>query len=155
MFCQNCGKEIPDGTKFCPECGLNPEGKTFVQETSKNQAVRKSVWTCFCDVVKSFYHFVVDGRLSRKHFWSFLLFYLVFAAVAGFVEAFLFGDVQGNPIVDYYIGIMMLPVFSVEFKRMHDVGKPAGFAFIPIYNLILFLSAGEKQSNKYGEASAS
>ncbi len=21
MFCQNCGKEIPEGTKFCPDCG--------------------------------------------------------------------------------------------------------------------------------------
>lgn len=21
MYCQNCGKEIPDGAKFCPECG--------------------------------------------------------------------------------------------------------------------------------------
>ena len=21
MFCANCGKSIPDGSKFCPECG--------------------------------------------------------------------------------------------------------------------------------------
>ncbi len=21
MFCENCGKEIPDDVKFCPECG--------------------------------------------------------------------------------------------------------------------------------------
>lgn len=23
MFCRNCGKEIPDGTNFCPECGIS------------------------------------------------------------------------------------------------------------------------------------
>ncbi|MGC9000967.1 DUF4282 domain-containing protein [Caldisericum sp.] len=23
MLCQNCGKEIPDGSKFCPYCGAN------------------------------------------------------------------------------------------------------------------------------------
>jgi hypothetical protein len=23
MICQNCGKEIPDGSKFCPYCGAN------------------------------------------------------------------------------------------------------------------------------------
>ena len=23
MFCSNCGKEIPDGSKFCPLCGGN------------------------------------------------------------------------------------------------------------------------------------
>ena len=21
MFCKNCGTQVPDGTKFCPECG--------------------------------------------------------------------------------------------------------------------------------------
>ncbi|MBE6719570.1 MAG: zinc ribbon domain-containing protein [Ruminococcaceae bacterium] len=23
MFCANCGKQIPDGAKFCPKCGMN------------------------------------------------------------------------------------------------------------------------------------
>ena len=23
MFCKYCGKEIPDGSTFCPECGAN------------------------------------------------------------------------------------------------------------------------------------
>lgn len=23
MFCKNCGKELPDGTKFCPSCGTD------------------------------------------------------------------------------------------------------------------------------------
>lgn len=23
MFCRNCGKEIEDGVKFCPDCGAN------------------------------------------------------------------------------------------------------------------------------------
>lgn len=26
-FCKNCGKEIEDGTKFCPSCGAAQEGK--------------------------------------------------------------------------------------------------------------------------------
>ena len=25
MFCKQCGKEIPEGTKFCPSCGCNQE----------------------------------------------------------------------------------------------------------------------------------
>ena len=25
MYCKNCGKEIPEATKFCPECGTNQE----------------------------------------------------------------------------------------------------------------------------------
>ena len=26
MYCNQCGKEIKDGTKFCPECGANQDG---------------------------------------------------------------------------------------------------------------------------------
>ena len=28
MFCRNCGKEITDGTAFCPECGAAQNGTT-------------------------------------------------------------------------------------------------------------------------------
>lgn len=28
MFCTNCGKELPDGSKFCPSCGTAVEEKT-------------------------------------------------------------------------------------------------------------------------------
>ena len=27
MFCPNCGKEIPDGSRFCTQCG-NPTGES-------------------------------------------------------------------------------------------------------------------------------
>lgn len=26
MFCKNCGKEVSDGTKFCPNCGAQLGG---------------------------------------------------------------------------------------------------------------------------------
>ena len=25
MYCKNCGKEIPEGVRFCPECGADQE----------------------------------------------------------------------------------------------------------------------------------
>ena len=27
MFCSNCGKQIPDTVKFCPDCGEKMNGK--------------------------------------------------------------------------------------------------------------------------------
>ena len=27
MFCKNCGKELPAGTEFCPNCGTPANGK--------------------------------------------------------------------------------------------------------------------------------
>ena len=35
MFCKNCGKEIADGVKFCPECGVTQT----VNDTTGGQAI--------------------------------------------------------------------------------------------------------------------
>lgn len=37
-FCMNCGKELPDGAKFCAECGT-PFGTTNVQEENQRETV--------------------------------------------------------------------------------------------------------------------
>ena len=38
MFCPNCGKEIPDGSKFCPYCGANLEGNVTSQSSPKESS---------------------------------------------------------------------------------------------------------------------
>lgn len=32
MYCSNCGKQITDGTKFCPECGASQAGAAATQQ---------------------------------------------------------------------------------------------------------------------------
>jgi TM2 domain-containing membrane protein YozV len=32
MFCPNCGRQIPDGSKFCPYCGASLEGESGVSQ---------------------------------------------------------------------------------------------------------------------------
>lgn len=32
MYCNNCGKQIADGTKFCPECGVSQDGAAATQQ---------------------------------------------------------------------------------------------------------------------------
>jgi uncharacterized membrane protein YvbJ len=34
MFCKNCGKQIEDGSKFCPECGMAQYGHQPVEPDS-------------------------------------------------------------------------------------------------------------------------
>ncbi len=36
MFCQKCGKEIPDGSEFCPKCGVALTGSANKPETKKS-----------------------------------------------------------------------------------------------------------------------
>ncbi len=35
MFCKNCGKEISEGTKFCPSCGASQENTVSAPATRK------------------------------------------------------------------------------------------------------------------------
>jgi TM2 domain-containing membrane protein YozV len=38
MYCRNCGTELPDGTEFCSNCGVNPAtGQTQVPPTQPFQ----------------------------------------------------------------------------------------------------------------------
>ena len=37
MFCQKCGAEMPDGTKFCPSCGAPTEAGPAIQPQKKKK----------------------------------------------------------------------------------------------------------------------
>lgn len=44
MFCKNCGKEVPEGTTFCPNCGqaVNGEQPQQPQQPKPQQGAPKS-----------------------------------------------------------------------------------------------------------------
>ena len=42
MFCIECGKEIPNGVKFCPDCGAAQITKITEEKTKKNEIVKKN-----------------------------------------------------------------------------------------------------------------
>jgi len=87
-----------------------------------------------------------SGRASRKEYWMFVLFNIIFAFVFGFVCGF-----AGAPeLAQLYTLATLLPSISVAVRRMHDVDKSGWFVLIPIYNLILALTEGTKGDNEYG-----
>lgn len=47
MFCTNCGKKIPDGSRFCPECGakLNVTSASSDQSPKINESNQRPVGT--------------------------------------------------------------------------------------------------------------
>lgn len=48
MYCKNCGKELPDGAKFCTECGktvsAEPEAKSAAKKKKKPLFARWWFW---------------------------------------------------------------------------------------------------------------
>ena len=99
----------------------------------------------YLDVItKNYTNF--SGRVRRKEYWMFVLFngIISFAlSIVGFMIGFEF---LGN----LYSLAVLLPALGLAVRRMHDVGKSGWFILIPIYNLILAVTEGERRENKYG-----
>lgn len=116
---------------------------------------------------------VFSGRASRKEFWMFVLFDMIFAIIAMIIDDFI-------TVTTLYILVLLTPVIAVTVRRMHDIGKSGWMlllSFIPImgikwennddYNeksystliplvgpiwvLILLALKSKEENNEYGE----
>ncbi len=108
----------------------------------------------FLKVVKEHYA-DFNGRARRKEFWMYNLFLMIgyfalyiigiiFTMISPTIGVIIFG-ILGLA----YLGIL-IPSIAVYVRRMHDVGKSGWFILIPIYNLILAITEGNKGDNQYG-----
>ena len=70
MFCMNCGKPLPDGSKFCPHCGtpvISSEGRGSSEEGPSLDDLLKKVEKKLQKIL-TYYSFpagVPDFRLNR------------------------------------------------------------------------------------------
>ena len=111
-----------------------------------------------------------SGRARRSEFWFFLLFNMIFAVVALFVDNVLgttislhdntYGDIPMpyGYIYLIYVLAVVIPVVAVAVRRLHDVGKSGWMYFIvlipiigAIWLLVLFFTDSQVGSNKWGE----
>jgi len=89
---------------------------------------------------------VFDGRARRSEYWYFTLFNALIVFALGFT-AELSGSIVSTSI--YQLAVF-IPTVAVGVRRMHDVGKSGWFLLIPIYNIILLVSEGDRGNNYYG-----
>lgn len=56
MYCSHCGKEIPEGTKFCPQCGADVSAEKKIRNTADElfNAAEKEVGSAVKEVKISF-----------------------------------------------------------------------------------------------------
>ena len=64
MFCEKCGKEIPDSTKFCPYCGAPvSKAQDFVNKAGEAfNAAEQELGSAFDEVKQSF-----TGNSANQH----------------------------------------------------------------------------------------
>jgi len=169
MFCSNCGTKLEEGTKFCTQCGTRLDGDAGVSPAVKTAyagtAPKKNGWQYFCGVYKKYA--VFKGRARRAEYWWACLFNTIFVWLFYFLAWRLFTAVMSNLGVDgeaalafgglaAYISqcilslAILLPGLGVAIRRMHDVNKSGWFCLIPLYNIVLLITAGTTGPNRFG-----
>ena len=87
-----------------------------------------------------------NGRARRSEYWYFFLFNVIISIAVSIIGGMLEMAFLGN----IYSLAVLIPSIAVGVRRMHDVGKSGWFLLIPIYNIILAVTEGEKGENQYG-----
>ncbi len=99
-------------------------------------------------VLKKFTDF--NGRASRAEFWTFSLFNIILSYGITLGLGAILGQVIASILNLIVSLVLLLPGIAVAIRRMHDVNKSGWYVLIPIYGLILALTAGDKFVNEYG-----
>jgi uncharacterized membrane protein YhaH (DUF805 family) len=113
----------------------------------------------YIKVLKQYADF--KGRARRTEYWMFVLFNIIFAFVAAFLDGLLglrFSyEVPYGPIYVIYGLAVFIPGLAVLVRRLHDTNKSGWMflvALIPLVGgiiLLVFLASdGTKGENKYG-----
>ena len=111
-----------------------------------------------------------NGRAQRKEYWMFLLFNMIFAAIAAvadniFGTTFTVGSDYYETSMGYgwiyllYMLAVIIPSIAVFVRRMHDIGK-SGWGFLislipcigAIWLLVLTCTDSNPGDNKYGSS---
>ena len=86
-----------------------------------------------------------NGRANRSEFWFFVLFNVIINVVLSFIGVDILTRIYGLAV--------LIPNIAVGIRRMHDVGKSGWFILIPIYNIVLAATEGDKGDNEFGPES--
>lgn len=89
-------------------------------------------------------YFNFNGRTTRKEYWMFILWYVIFSIIPTIVDLSLGTDIFAN----LYFLVFFIGILSANVRRMHDVGKNGIYCLLPIYGFILSIRPSvEDQEN--------
>ena len=87
------------------------------------------------------------GRATRSEYWYFALFTIIVQLLANAI-----GIAAGSEAIIWLVYLVFfIPSIAVAVRRMHDVDKSGWFQLVPIYNIILAVTAGTAGANRFGD----
>jgi uncharacterized membrane protein YhaH (DUF805 family)/predicted RNA-binding Zn-ribbon protein involved in translation (DUF1610 family) len=158
VFCTSCGEKILKEAEICPKCGVRQIGASqrTAGFTGSLSTVTESLPYPVNYIIAPLKKYAVfSGRSRRAEFWWFSLGIVAVAIAIGIISAVLTVISYDFFPVGTILGVLLnlgtiVPILAVWWRRMHDVGVPGGFCFIPICNIILAATPGQIGVNKYG-----
>ncbi len=112
----------------------------------------------YLKVLKQYADF--NGRARRKEYWMFVLFNIIFAICAIFIDNIIGTAIDGigyGIIYLLYTLAVFIPGLAVTVRRLHDIGKSGWMilvGLIPfiggIWLLVLTVTEGNSGANEYG-----
>ena len=132
MYCENCGKQLPDGAQFCDGCGARQVAGGYVTYT-QNREPKPSV--NFIDAIRLFFTKYADfnTRSRRSEYWWSVLFCAVASSLAAGI------------VKDYawiWSLVVLIPTIAISVRRLHDIGRPGTWYLlnlIPVVGSIILL----------------
>lgn len=95
------------------------------------------LWQHFVDTVTNHY-LDFEGRISRAHYWYYILVYVVVAIAVSIVA-----NIIGLPFLSSLFGLaLFLPTLGMTARRLHDVGKPTSWVLVLAIPFLLELLLG-------------
>ncbi len=167
MFCQNCGKELPEGAAFCPECGtkvaetvtetVTPETVETVStaetitpaETVASAAAASTSTAAFDEENKAVKreetfkekYFCFQGRLNRKPYILRSILLSIGSGIVAGILAVLLGDSLLSIMSCAAISVAaFFAALSLCVRRLHDLNRSGLLwllSFIPVINFFL------------------
>ncbi len=99
----------------------------------------------FLEVLKKYA--VFEGRARRAEYW----YYFLFSTIISYGLLYI-GIQIGIPLLSSIFSFgTLLPAIGVAIRRMHDTNHSGWFILVPIYNLILLCTDGDRGPNQYGD----
>ena len=93
------------------------------------------------------------GRTSRKDFWMFELFFVIFLIITMFLDMLTgtFDEERGYGFISaVYQLAFILPSLAIGIRRNHDANRSWGFVLVPFYNIYLLFVPTYPEENAWG-----
>ena len=126
MYCRYCGTKLPDGARFCPECG-----RPAFQEVKIN--VVRTQQTTFGDGIKALFSklFLFKGKSGRREFNFGLLF--LFLLILGLGTIILFPEVSNITSMEEYEAVLIEMISSTDITSNYNIYAIATMVLLNVF----------------------